>query len=370
MIWKRDQYLSYMAFEDVGRTLFCELFGTLPQTEAEWRAQGATEEEINLSAFGFDSVEYVWIPAHAGILPQTPRVIEETADFRIATDEYGRKTKLIHRSASIPLPLEYPVKDAGDWERIKPRYEFSLDRVDHKALFALRKRRDEGALILANLPGGFDEPRQLMGEEALCIAFYDEPEMIRDMLGTMADTALRVFEMVCEVCPIDQVHIHEDMAGKTGPLIGPNTVSEFITPYYRRVFSAMKNQGASLFSQDSDGNMLPVIDVFLESGLNCMYPFEPQAGMDLVQAREKYNKRLAIKGGLDKFALRRGKEDIRRELEYKFTHCTVHGGVAFGLDHRIPNGVSIENYRYYVATAREMLGLEPARCEKHVRMAF
>ena len=35
------------------------------------------------------------------------------------------------------------------------------------------------------------------------------------------------------------------------------------------------------------------------------------------------------------------------------------GGCAFGLDHQIPNGTPIENYRYYVDLGREILGLPP-----------
>ena len=46
------------------------------------------------------------------------------------------------------------------------------------------------------------------------------------------------------------------------------------------------------------------------------------------------------------------------------------GGTIFALDHRIPNGVSIENYRYYVRTGREMLGLPPVTEEGWARMAF
>jgi hypothetical protein len=46
-------------------------------------------------------------------------------------------------------------------------------------------------------------------------------------------------------------------------------------------------------------------------------------------------------------------------------------GTAFGLDHRIPNGTPIENYRHYVKTAREILGLPPAdKGGRWQRMAF
>ena len=33
------------------------------------------------------------------------------------------------------------------------------------------------------------------------------------------------------------------------------------------------------------------------------------------------------------------------------------GGVVFALDHRIPNGTPIENFRYYIRTAKEILGI-------------
>ena len=35
----------------------------------------------------------------------------------------------------------------------------------------------------------------------------------------------------------------------------------------------------------------------------------------------------------------------------------MKGGIVFALDHRIPNGTPIENYRFYVDTAREILGI-------------
>ncbi|MBQ8953786.1 MAG: hypothetical protein IJ048_06690, partial [Clostridia bacterium] len=218
--------------------------------------------------------------------------------------------------------------------------------------------------------GGFDEPRPLLGEEGLCVAFYEEPEMIEDMLSLMADTTMKVFERVMDYVVIDDLAVHEDLAGKSGPLVGPAQIRQFIQPYYRRIWDEVRRHGGSLFSQDSDGNMNAVIDAFLECGINVMYPFEPGSGMDMVATRRKYGNRLAIKGGIDKYALRGTKEDIERELTYKLSGVTRGGGTAFALDHRIPNGVPIENYRYYAQLGRELLGLPPAQPSPFVRMAF
>ena len=68
--------------------------------------------------------------------------------------------------------------------------------------------------------------------------------------------------------------------------------------------------------------------------------------------------------------LRKDPEAIRKELEYRICPETLGGGTIFALDHRIPNGVSIENYRYYVQLGRELLGLPAATESPFRRMAF
>ena len=103
-----------------------------------------------------------------------------------------------------------------------------------------------------------------------------------------------------------------------------------------------------------------------------MYPAEPAAGMDVVKLRQKYGTALAHKGGIDKHVLRESKEAIRKELEYKMQPLMQQGGMVFGLDHRIPNGTPLENYRYYVELGREILGLPVRDTSKSGwgRMAF
>jgi len=60
-------------------------------------------------------------------------------------------------------------------------------------------------------------------------------------------------------------------------------------------------------------------------------------------------------------------------LEYKMQPTMQQtGGVVFGIDHRIPNGVPLENYRYYVDLGRDILGLSPLNGSQKGwgRMAF
>ncbi len=373
MRWDREEYIELMTFGRIDRQMFVELFGPLVGLEKEWQEQGAADEEIEMVGFDWDCVPVVHCGGNTGQLGgYPPRLLEETEHYVIEKDSLGRTTKLFKGKVTIAHPLDFPVRTMDDWIQLKGFYEYSEDRIDWQQVERAKAAQKHGALVTASIPGGFDLPRQLLGEEEVCLAYYQQPELIRDILQTVGDTAFRVLERVSDVVVIDNLHVHEDMAGKSGPLIGPKQITEFVHPYYRRIWDLLRSRGTRIFSQDSDGNMNPVIDSFLECGVNVMYPMEPAAGMDVVKLREQYGKKLAFKGGIDKFVLAKGKEAIRAELEYKMQPLMQAGGMVFGLDHRIPNGTPLELYRYYVNLGREILGLPPISPERigWQRMAF
>lgn len=355
MRWHKREYLDLMMGRNTETQFFTELFGPLLQLEKEWRNIGVFDDEISMNGFNLDYVDSVHVGNTEVYGGMKPVVLEDNDEYLLTRDELGRRMKLIKASASIPLPLDHPVTTMDDWLKIKHLYTFNEGRITEEQLKLAKKKQDDGALIILPMPGGFDLPRQLLGEELLCLALFDSPEMIKDMLETAADTVIKVAERIVEVADIDWISVHEDMAGKSGPLVGPTTFDEFIIPYYRKVWDVVSQTGTEVFSQDSDGNMSAVIESTMKGGVNHMFPMEPAAGMDIVEVRKKYPE-LMLKGGLDKHALRKDRNAIIRELEYKLQPSMQKGGIAFGLDHRIPNGVSIENYRFYVKTAQEILG--------------
>ena len=373
MKFSREQYLELMAFGNVKRQMFVELFGPLTGLDREWIEQGASAEEIDMLAFDWDYVDVVYCGGKTDLLGgEEPRIVEETDEYVIEKDALGRKTKLFKHSGTIPLPLSYPVETMDDWLKVKPLFDFREERIDRDAVNTAKIRQAEGALVVATIPGGFDMPRQLMGEEKACLCYYEDPELMHAMLETFRDTSIKVLERVTDELVVDQLSVHEDLAGKSGSLVGPAQIEAFIKPYFKPVWELVSSRGAQIFDMDSDGNVNSVLDAFMDCGLNSMHPFEPAAGMDVVELRKKYGDRLRMRGGIDKHVLRKSKEDIKAELEYKMQPLMRQGGIAFGLDHRIPNGTPLENYRYYVELGREILDLPPRKEEIQgwQRMAF
>lgn len=373
MRFTRDEYLGWMNFERPERPMFSELFGPLIGLEEEWRAQGAAPEELDLTGFDWDYVERIGGGGHCGIFgAPSPITIEETDEYLLQRDGLGRTMQLWKSTATIALPMDFPVKSMDDWRDVKPFFTFAPERINQSAIERAKAAQKQGVLITAGIPGGFDMARELMGEENACLAYYDEPELMQDILDTISDTSFRVLEYISRELTVDQLSVHEDFAGKSGALIGPTQIREYLKPYYRRIWDMLQARGAQIFSLDSDGNLNAVLDALLDCGLTEMIPMEPAAGMDIVALRQKYGTRLKMKGGIDKHVLRGTKEDIARELEYKLQPMMRAGGIVFGLDHRIPNGTPLENYRYYVKLSREILGLPPLNRQNRgwARMAF
>lgn len=372
MLYHRESYLHHLLHGGNGRELFVEQFGPLIGLEDEWRAQGASADECSLDAFDFDAVDCVHVGHTKPEGDHEEGVEKEDAEQLITVDKMGRRMRLMKASATIPLPIDYPVQTMDDWLKVRHWLADHPGRTPPGDIEKCFQRREAGGLVAVHMPGGFDLPRQLMGEENACIAFIEEPELIMDMLAAAGDMVCAVIDRIAAQCPVDYLLVHEDFAGKSGPLLGPHMIEEFLKPYYLRVWHRVQEAGGQIFSIDTDGNVNPVIDALLDAGINQVYPMEPAAGMDIVALRNKYGRRLIMKGGIDKHVLRKSCADIQRELEYKLQPIMRGGGVVFGLDHRIPNGTPLANYRYYVATAREMLGLPPAVPRKGSwrRMAF
>ncbi len=373
MRFDRNAYLDLMTFGSFERPMFVELFGLLVGLAEEWISQGASPEEIDLTAFDWDFVPVVSCGGHTGIFGGFKRrILEETREYVVERDELGRKVKLIKSIATLPLPLEYPVQDMASWQKIKPLFEFREERIDLEAVAQARRLQGQGHLVVAGIPGGFDTPRELMGAEAACLAYHIQPELMHDILRTLTRTAFQVLDKVSDLVKIDQLSVHEDLAGKSGPMVSPILIQTFIAPYFKEIWDMLSSKGTRLFDMDSDGNINPILDPLLECGVNSMHPFEPAAGMDIVRVRKAFGNRLAIRGGIDKHVLRQDKRAIRQELEYKMQPLMHEGGTVFGLDHRIPNGTPLENYRYYVDCGREILGIPHREAGRRGwrRMAF
>ncbi len=70
----------------------------------------------------------------------------------------------------------------------------------------------------------------------------------------------------------------------------------------RGITNLLHKHGCHVAWTDCDGNILPIIDILLEGGLNCTFPTEVHGGTDPVELRRRHPD-ILIQGGFCKMRL-------------------------------------------------------------------
>ncbi len=261
--------------------------------------------------------------------------------------------------SSMPQFLRFPVETREDFRSLyAKRMRADLaSRIgkDWIQILDSRRDRDRPFAVIANLWGGFFGPlRNFVGLERLCTLLYDDLPFVEEMMDATAEFLVAVMGQILEHTTVDVFGFWEDMAYRNGPLIGPNWVSRFMVPRYRKVVDFVRSRGVEWIALDCDGRVDPLISVWLDAGINFLYPFEVQSGMDVVAVRRKFGRDLRMFGGVDKRALARGRDAIDGEL-CRVSPLVREGGYIPCLDHSVPPDVPYANYRYYMQRLRQIL---------------
>jgi len=112
--------------------------------------------------------------------------------------------------------------------------------------------------------------------------------------------------------------------------------------------------GVPAVGVDTDGKMNKLIPPFVEAGVNIIWPFEVQAGMDVLRVREEWPHQFTIWGGIDKRSLYGVRKDIEEEVRRIVPPMLAAGGYITAIDHAVPPEVSLDNWLYFLELVRDI----------------
>jgi uroporphyrinogen decarboxylase len=260
--------------------------------------------------------------------------------------------------SSMPQFVKFPVQTREEFrafwkERMQPDLSIRIGPNWREQLIESRNS-PRPFYVWADRWGGFFGPlRNLVGVERLCELFYDDPAFVEEMMDADADLIIAIMSQVLDVVPVDMFSFWEDMAYKTAPLLSPEMARRYMLPRYQRVTEFLRGRGVEYIALDSDGRIDSLIPIWVDGGINVLYPFEVQCGMDVISVRKEYGRDLRLIGGVDKRAIAHGREAIDTELE-RVRPLIAEGGYIPMTDHTIPPDVKYSDYRYYLAKLREV----------------
>jgi uroporphyrinogen decarboxylase len=342
------------------------------QTAAAWYEQGIPQGMSLADYFGFD-IAMMYLDTS----PQFEmKVLDQAAGNITYEDRFGYTiTKPAGVSATMRFHRHVTI-DRTAWGSVRQRFTLQTGpvvpaRIDDSMYFGhfdpyptweqavkkFRRLRDTGRYLLFMCYGPWEATWRHRGMENLLIDVATDPDWVADMADTYQTLVIEVLGHCLELgMKPDGVLTADDLGTAHGPLMSPQMWAAVFKPQVARLGSFLQRHDIA-FWLHSDGGISPLIDSFVDAGIDVLNPLEAKAGMDVVDLRQRYGKRLAFYGNIDATKMGGPPSLIRAELERKIPQARG-GGYIFHSDHSCPPDVSLGRYQWILATARAIFAKE------------
>lgn len=363
-------------------------FGFWHETLAKWAQEGhitadqakkwsdgnTTDVEIS-KLLGFDSN---WSSTFGGNCHLSHgfehKVIREFPDgSRHELNGDGVIELVVPGTVSIRSEIEHTLKDRASWEEhYKPRLQWSEDRVtnawvrvsDDKYLKWSEGgmdwlKKDDRDFFMAIWAGSYyGNFRNVIGVENSAYLLMDDEPLFDEIINAYGDLCYRNVEYILSRvgAVFDFAMMWEDICFKTGPLIAPDVFRAKVGPHYKRVTDLLLKYNVDIVSLDCDGCIDALVPIWLENGVNTMFPIEVGTWNASIEPwRKQYGKSLRGVGGMNKVVFGYDRAAIDAEVE-RLRKLVDLGGYIPCPDHRIAPDGKWDLVRYYCDRMHKIFG--------------
>jgi len=365
-ITHRDRVRAALRFERPDRLPCNESFwdGTLQA----WRRQGMPAGVSAEDYFDF----HLCMMAMDASPRFEQRLLWRKDGYMTYEDRFGYTVKKRDGVSSSMEFSNHLTTDRAAWERIKPRFAISTDadepaRIDEASCFAHfdpypswkeagRKHRRLVATeryVLLNVYGPWEATWRHRGMENLLLDLATDPGWVRDMADTYQDLVIATLRHCVDLgIKPDGLLVVEDLGTTRSMLMSPGSWRDVFKPAWSRLGSALGRHRIDFWAH-SCGAVQPVLDDLLECGVGVVNPLQAAAGLDVVDLRRRYGKRMAFYGNIDVRKMLGTWEELEREIRRKVP-VAREGGFVFHSDHSVPPQVDFRQYCRMLKTARRV----------------
>ncbi len=292
------------------------------------------------------------VPWYGGLLSNahyiTGRPVVTNADFEQAASAAARERLLAQAADDL-----IQVAETLDYSLIMVYAPFEGEA--HLDLVARLRRRVDGRFMIGSWVGGgihnIPEGNRL---EEFCYRLCDEPDGVHTEARRRLARA-NAWGRRCVDAGSELLILANDIAFNPGPFLSPAHFAEFIQPYLNEHVNCLKNTGAWIVFH-SDGNLTPVLEPIVASGIHGLNPIDPMAGMDIAEVKRRYGHLVALFGNVQCDLVHRGPlAAIRESARYCLESAKAGGGLVLVTSSEVFADTPWENY-LEVKNARERWG--------------
>jgi len=306
-----------------------------------WREQLDTDEPIE-----DHFLEDVWIAVgNETPYPSLAGEIGTDGDYLISRDGWGQ-IKRTRTGGSFYEQIEVAYDE--DAQLRHGEFEDPLMESRYAHIDAVIEERKERYCVFAKIGGPFIRTGFMRGETQWLMDLAADPQMAAEMAMRTADhiTQIGLEELRRWDLYDTGVWVYDDMAATKGPMFSPATAEAVLAPAWAHIVDSFKDAGAAKVILHSDGNIGPLLDLFIDLGFDGINPVEYHVGLNPLQLREEYGERLALLGGLDNaHILPRGNREELREHVLEVLRAGTEGGLVLAT-HSVGPDISVETMEY------------------------
>jgi len=288
----------------------------------------------------------IWVPIE-GAFPTRKKIIEEKENEKIEITSWGATIRSRKDSYFVET-LDVAIPDGTDPGKIE------FDPPDLDVRFGdVRDATVDTHYVFGKTGGPYLRTTFVRGETQFLTDIASDPQLARVLADKMADhlAAVGVEEIFRWKLYETGMSIWDDMAFNQAPMFSPDQFERVFLPGYRRMIKAFKDAGAPHVFLHSDGNILPILEMLIDAGIDGLNPLERRAGMDPMLIRERFPK-LVLIGGMDNTdTLINGPAMKIVEEARALIDLGRHGGLIIGT-HSVSPEISLDNFLAYDKTCR------------------
>lgn len=278
-----------------------------------------------------------------------PDYARRTVSESVYVDEWGSRRQMT--GEMIHVITENPIRALEDHRR----YAFPDPRAPHRLRTlerAVERFADRRAVIL-NVRDVFSDIRDLVGYENALVALLTARDAFAGLLDRVIEYNRSLARVARERYGIAIIATTDDIADSRGLIFSPAVLREFLGPRFREVIRGFKELGY-LCIKHCDGNIHGVLDYWIDAGIDCIDPVDPNAGMDLADLKKRFGERICLKGNIncEKSLVSGTEEEVRLEVKGCIEQAGRGGGYILSSSNTIHSGVKPENYRVMLESLR------------------
>lgn len=185
--------------------------------------------------------------------------------------------------------------------------------------------RNEKFVTAFVAPGLFEMCHHLMSMEDALMAFYEEPELMHELIDYLVEYELKLAEILCRRLKPDALFHHDDWGSQRNSFMSPDMFAEFFVEPYKKIYNFYRENGVELIVHHNDSYSANLVPHMIEMGIDiwqgCM------TTNNTPELIKQYGGKISFMGDIDSGVVDFPgwtREIAVREVERACTNCGKH----------------------------------------------